>query len=127
PIAVEEHGRLTLDPCPLQRTMPFHPQRAAGIGRLEEEIDEPPLREGIPRQGESLVDREPGGGLDLVRLERELLGPDMATIDEAERVRRLAGKTGDVDVEETVKGHVRADLLFGLSLDSRLRPFAVVH
>src|SRR5437762_754010 len=126
-ITIEEHGRLTLDPRPLQRTMPLHPQGATGVGRLQEEFDEPPLGERIPRQRESLVDGEPGGGLDLVRVEPELLGPDVAAVDEAQRVGGLAGKTRHVDVDETIEGHVRTDLLFGLSHDPRLRPFAIVH
>src|SRR5712692_3767156 len=81
-VAVQEHGR------PVRRfersgqSVPLHSQGVFRLGRLKEPVDEAPLRERVPRQGEAFVDRKPRCVLNLIRLQSKPLGLEMAAVDE---------------------------------------------
>src|SRR6266540_5595217 len=109
-VPVEERRR----PAPRRRagdSVAPHMQRATRLRRPDEEIDEAPLRERVAGQGHRLVHREPADVLDLVRLQAEILRGHMALVYESEGVGRLAGKSRDEDVQQSVEADVDADLL----------------
>src|SRR5207244_4697441 len=106
--------------------MTLHMQRPSGLGGLQEEIHEPPLRERVAGQRESLIDREPSRVLNLVRFESKPVGLEMTLVHEAQRVRRFSRKTRDVDIEETLERDLGPDLLARFPLRPGLRPLPLV-
>src|SRR5207249_926335 len=126
-VTVEEDRRLIDALRAFGQSMTLHAQCPSRLGGLQEEIHEPPLRERVAGQRESLINREPSRVLNLVRFESKSVGPEMTLVHEAQRVRRFSRKTGDVDIEETVERDLRPDLLHRFPLHSGLRPLPVVH
>src|SRR5437870_2363315 len=126
-VTVEEDRRLIDALRAFGQSMTLHAQCPSRLGGLQEEIHEPPLRERVAGQRESLINREPSRVLNLVRFESKSVGPEMALVHEAQRVRRFSRKTRDVDIEETVERDLGPNLLHRFPLRSGLRPLPVVH
>src|SRR5207249_5884419 len=97
-VTVEEDRRLIDALRTLGQSMTLHTQRTSRLGGLQEEIYEPPLRERVAGQCESLIDREPCRALNLFPLEPKSADPGMPLVHEAERQRRFSGKPIEADI-----------------------------
>src|SRR3989442_13532880 len=122
---IEEHRRTVRTADVRCGAVTMHAQSGSRFIRLKEEVDEGPLRERVPSEGQRLVHGEPPDVLDLVRFQAERFGGDVALVHESESVRGLAGEPGDVYVQEAVQPDVHADLLLRLALDADLGALAI--
>src|SRR5438445_4176140 len=127
PVSIEEHRRTVRTAGVRRGAVAVHPQGGSRLLGLKEEVDEGPLREGVPGEGQRLVHGEPADVLDLVRFQAERVGSDVALVHESEGVRGLAGEPGYVDVQQAVQPDVHSDLLLRFAFDADLRALAIVH